>query len=131
MFDPPLSQISKDVRKDVDKQLEHMFRAVALQVFAKIVVRTPVDTGNARGGWQASIFRPNLSNQPPSKANTITRLPQNPSLLPYWLSNPLPYIEVLEFGGYGPGGTAKTGGTGFSLQAPRGMIRVTLSEFKL
>jgi hypothetical protein len=130
MFDPPLNEIAEDVRKDVEEQTARMFEAQSLQLFAAIVRRTPVDKGTARGGWQVSILRPDLSGGPANKNAAITRVPKNPALLPFWLSNPFPWIEVLEFGGYGQGSgtTEKTGGTGFSLQAPRGMIRVTLAE---
>ena len=132
MFDPPLNEIADDVKKDVAKQSEDMFRALALQVFAKIVKRTPVDTGQARGGWNVSVFTPTLTPSPANKNASVTSLPKNPTLAPFWLSNPLPYIEVLEFGGYGKlNPTDKTAGTGFSTMAPRGMIRVTFSEFGL
>lgn len=133
MFDPPLKQIAKDVERDVAKQNARNFEAVALQLFARIVVRTPVDEGTARGGWQVSLARPNLTPSGPNKNATVSGVPKNPALLPFWLSNPLPYIERLEFGTYGTGSgaTGKTGGTGFSLQAPRGMIRVTFREFGL
>ena len=133
MFDPPLKKIAKDVQKDVDKISEQMFRATALQLFSKIVVRTPVDEGTARGGWQVSILRPDLSGGAANKNASVTSIPKNPNLVPFWLSNPLPYVERLEYGTYGKGAgtTEKTGGAGFSTQAPRGMIRVTFEEFGL
>jgi hypothetical protein len=42
-----------------------------------------------------------------------------------WLSNNLPYIEKLEYGGY-PDGPNTIGG--FSKQAPAGMVRVNMAR---
>jgi hypothetical protein len=130
-FDPPLSSIAKDIDKEIDTVNEKSFRAMALQLFSDIVIRTPVDTGAARGGFQADIGAavPRVPEQvQPNPNKDITGdIKKNPKLLDYVLSNPLPYIEKLEFGGYGPG--PKTEG-GFSKQAPRGMIRVSIQEFE-
>ncbi len=133
MFDPPLSKIKADVKKDVAKQAEQMFRVQGINLFNGIVTRTPVDEGTARGGWQVSLFRPDLSGGAANKTKEIKSLPKNPKLQPFWLSNPLPYVERLEFGTYGKGAgiTDKTNGTGYSTLAQRGMIRVTFAEFGL
>lgn len=133
MFDPPLKKIAKDVEKDIDRQSADMFAATALQLFSRIVVRTPVDTGAARGGWQVSIFRPDLSGGQSNPNASIITVPNNPKLADFWLSNPLPYIERLEFGTYGTGAgaTMKTTRDGFSVQAPFGMIRISMTELGL
>lgn len=132
MFDPPLNEIANDVQKDVAKQASDIFRSLTTQVFRNIVKITPAVTGQARGGWQQSVGFPVLTGGPPSKSPSFPIAPLNTELKPYYLANPLPYIEVLEFGGYGKlNPTDKTAGTGFSTLAPRGMIRVTFSEFGL
>lgn len=132
-FNPPLDQIAKDVETDVERLNEQAFRGIALQLFNLIVTETPVDKGTARGGWQPSLGAPNLAGGQANPVNSVTKLPPNFKLKPYYLSNPLPYIEVLEFGKYGKGegATGKTGGTGFSLLAPRGMIRVNMMRLGL
>lgn len=127
-FKPALDSVIDDMRGDSDEFIRRDFRATALQLFSLIVEETPVDKGTARGGWQPSIGIPNLSGGPASPHKTITSLPKNPLLVPYILSNPQPSIEVLEFGGYGPG--PKTTG-GFSKLAPRGMIRTNMKRLGL
>jgi hypothetical protein len=127
-FKPTLGNVIDDMRKDADDFIRKDFQATALQLFSLIVEETPVDKGSARGGWQPSVGVPNLLGGPANPNKTITSVPKNPLLLPYFLSNPLPYIEVLEFGGYGPG--PKTTG-GFSKLAPRGMIRTNMKRLGL
>lgn len=130
-FDPPLDKIAKDVDAEIDTVNEQRFRAAALRLFSAIVKRTPVDSGTARGGFQVDIgshaSRVPEQVQPNPNKNIAAEIKKNPKLLDYVLSNPLPYIEKLEFGGYGPG--PKTSG-GYSKQAPRGMIRVSIQEFE-
>jgi hypothetical protein len=44
----------------------------------------------------------------------------------FYLTNNLPYAEVIEFGGYSQGPKVKNG---FSRQAPKGVVRVTAKSF--
>jgi len=88
-----------------EQSAEQAFRALVLDIFRSIQIRTPVDTGRARGNWQVEF----------NGAQEAT------------IYNNSPYISKLEFGGYGDG--PKTTG-GYSRQAPRGFVRVTLSEFE-
>lgn len=43
------------------KQVNQIVRRAVLELFSRIVYRTPVDTGRARGGWQAG-FNPTMSS---------------------------------------------------------------------
>ncbi len=127
-FNPSLDSVIDDMRKDADEFIRRDFQATALQLFSLIVEETPVDKGTAKGGWQPSVGWPDLSGGAANPNKTITSLPKNPLLVPYILSNPLPYIDVLEFGGYGPGPLTVGG---FSKLAPRGMIRVNMKRLGL
>ena len=133
-----IDQFSADLEKFsqvMDIDLETMLKAVAFKLFDKFIRRTPVDTGRARGSWTMQEHRPdpsvlpentNISNGQATQtalASTVTKLSSPYTIL--YLSNNLPYIVVLEFGEYGEG--PKTSG-GFSLQAPLGMVRVSLAE---
>lgn len=124
-------------------------KATALDMFAQITYRTPVDTGRARANWQVSFGTPNSSvtqsvddsristNASQSVKTKAFQARQGDKIITWkqgdiWLSNNLPYISRLEYGTYGKGAgaTAKTGGTGFSIQAPAGMLRITVREFQ-
>lgn len=96
-------------------------KKLALELFRRIVMRTPVDTGRARGNWQLTIGAPATDILPIrrndaniSMAGAILNL-----MTPYsdiWITNNVPYILALEYG--------------HSDQAPKGMVRVSLDEVK-
>jgi hypothetical protein len=93
-------------------------RKVTLDMFARIVPRTPADTGRARAGWNVSDISPDPSvppegqeSYPPPVAGPLSAEPFQVA----YLTNALPYIEPLEFEGH-------------SKQAPNGFARITLAE---
>lgn len=102
-----------------------------------VVARTPVDEGRARASWQVSVGRPGQKVPPEAgsykEASAADALQAMSNLQPgqtVWISSALPYIVVLEFGGYPNPPKSKTGRTvgGFSRQAPQGMVRVTFED---
>ena len=105
-------------------------KKIVLDLLAGVVRRTPVDTGRARGNWQLSIGKP-------EEQEKVQKIPHFSVV---WLSNNLPYIEVLEFGKFTPKNPGpskdhrkkRKGKTwvkgGYSVQAPKGMLRVTLAQ---
>ena len=122
---------------------------IALEALRRIVLKTPVDTGRARSNWQLSIGRlPTEAVEgvfsPTRYAQTLsdaaTKLQTLPPFDIVYIANNLPYIQVLEHGSFRPpdpgpskdprpsrkGRVLVTGG--FSVQAPRGMVRVTFEE---
>lgn len=104
-----------------------------------VIFLTPVDTGRARASWGVSIGPPELGKFPPpgeySNPNPLDLTGGLAGLGPYqevWVTSNLPYIRVLEYGGYpnpARGGEGKVSG-GYSKQAPRGMVRVTFDQVK-
>ncbi len=142
-----------------ENNADQLVRKVLLDAYAKITKKTPVDTGRAKGNWNISAGSPDLSVDDNASDDSDVGTPSNPPALPsqaldvYYISNNLPYIEVLENGGYpvrGGGGTPgprgpsgprkkktkkpkrpKTTAAGFSVQAPEGMVKVTLQEITL
>lgn len=100
-------------------------RGAALRLFSSVVLKTPVDTGRARGNWQPSVGTAQSGtseNADKSGAGVIAeiqnaaekwaRSEQDEAI---YLVNNLPYIQALE--------------EGHSTQAPHGMVRTTLLEF--
>lgn len=117
-----------DNRRAVSRKV---FAAVNIQLAEKIITRTPVDTGRARGNWNATIDQPDDKTGSGSESSALSGARSTAAKIQpgqtFYLVNGLPYIRKLEYGGYGDG--PKTVG-GFSKQAPAGMIRVTAEEFR-
>ena len=138
------SDVSK-FAKLTGKSIDQTGASIALELFSSIIKDTPADTGRARGNWQCSLDAPitsqvNAGGAPGSESpapdgdgseakkaiadvrNTAIKFIGGTTI---YLTNNLPYIWSLEYGGYGrgDGATEKTGGTGFSIQAPAGMVR--------
>lgn len=129
----PFDKLAAKVKQDVD----NVVKAVTLETFSRVILRTPVDTGRARANWIASwdSWTPitNIATDPSGAAAIkeaevkILRAPVGGVM---YLTNSLPYAATLEYGGYPnppKGGKGKTEG-GFSRQAPQGMVRVTVEE---
>ena len=114
---------------------EIAMRKVVMDVLRGAVLRTPVDTGALAGNWQVTEGASSSAEQVAFAGGSGAALARamgelasvrfdNP-FSTWWISNPLPYAPVVEFGGYPPGpGTSG----GYSLKAPAGMLRVTLAE---
>ena len=115
------------------------FRTIRSKVILDIgrgtILKTPVDKGHARGGWQFTTDQP-ADNDVDRKADgamtEMTGIAAGAGVeVPVFMSNLAPYIGKLEHGGYPKdpvGGKGKTSG-GFSTQAPEGMLRTTIAEF--
>ena len=133
-----VQKFNTKARNDFDK----VRRRVFLEIGRRVIFKTPVDKGGARGGWQMTTDGPATTNVDRKGAEALTELTSKViaagRLDVMFLTNLMPYIRKLEFGGYpnppkssalSPDfGSGKTIG-GFSTQAPEGMVRVTLAEF--
>lgn len=134
----PLS-FEQQIKRIIDNRegvTREIFAASAIQVAEKVITRTPVDEGRARINWNPSINRydDSTTEEKPGEAAATSRATSRATAEAsklqlgdtFTLVNGLPYIRKLEYGGYGSG--PKTTG-GFSRQAPRGMVRITVDEF--
>lgn len=106
-------------------------RGTALDLFASIMKRTPVDTGRLRGNWQVELNRPATgevdatAQQAIAKGSSVTGRAK--LIDSVYVVNNLPYAAVIERGRIE--GNRRVGAKG-SLQAPFGMVRVTINDFK-
>lgn len=123
--------------KKAGASLDETSRAIVLDLFGKIIKDTPADTGRARGNWQTTIGAP--ANGEVSRTGEDGALAEiNSAAASFgagkviYLTNNLPYIWSLEYGGYGtgPGATEKTTRDGYSIQAPYGMVRVGVARIQ-
>lgn len=100
-----------------EKKIERTVRAVKLELFRSVILDTPVDTGRARGNWQATLDSPateEIENESMSVALAGVAANLGKINDVSFLANNLPYIEELE--------------DGSSKQAPAGMVRRNMAR---
>lgn len=102
---------------------DQVLRKVALDVFSRIVLRSPVDEGTFRGSWGVSLVgSPGIDNPQPDKTGQRT-IAGGAAVIAtasfgqtISIGSRLPYAYRLE--------------TGWSKQAPAGMVGLTVLEFE-
>lgn len=101
---------------------DDVVQKITMELFRAVILRTPVDTGRARGNWECTVGRPGTkvdqsaadragSGALSAASGVVSKTPAGSIV---YLSNNLPYIRRLEYG--------------YSKQAPVGMVRVS-AEF--
>lgn len=114
-----------------EKEASKAVRSVSLELFRRIVLKTPVDTGRARGNWHVTTEAPSeiynweMKDQGGGKtvAAAVEALANLDLSKTITLFNNIPYIVYLEGGRLGVGKPR-------SAQAPRGMVLLSISELK-
>lgn len=100
-------------------KLDTVTRKVTLDLFTSVVQKSPVDTGRFKGNWNFGTT-PNLSVSATINAARGLSEAQKALGIPaggvVYLSNGLPYARRLEYG--------------YSQQAPAGMVRLSVREFR-
>jgi hypothetical protein len=121
-----------DVTARIQQRVNQQVRYVTIGVFSSVIKMTPVDTGRAKGNWQCTIGSPAMgeNEQSDPEGSMIATVPNEAGQKVY-LTNNVPYIQTLEYGrfGTGDGATTKTTRDGFSIQAPYGMVRISIDRF--
>ena len=105
-----------------DEQAELFLEAMAMELISRLIKKTPVDTGRARGGWSSYALAkglpvpigPDLEEWARGLTESSFRERFGGAKSFIVISNAVPYIVVLEFG--------------HSSQAPAGMLRITFRE---
>lgn len=116
------SETSIEATRRLEAGYKALRNARLLHLFSMIVRSTPVDTGLARGGWRVGTseadWPPNTPD--PDGGSTIAAAKAELEKIHHWanvvISNGEPHIGALEGGHSG--------------QAPKGMVRVSVSAFK-
>jgi hypothetical protein len=121
----PIGHFALDIKRFVDKangNIDLVVRKVSLDLFSRVIIKSPVDTGRFRGNWQVAI-----GSVPPgvlevfdktgqvaiSKVTAETLNLKAGDVI--YLINNLPYARPLEYG--------------HSKQAPAGMVRTSAQEY--
>lgn len=118
---------------DFSNLSDRVFRITVIKFFGQIVKASPVDTGRFRANWFLTTSAPSVRVQPNSKKSEdevnqriIRKVDGSVGQRLFYLTNNLPYAEVIEFGGYGDGPKTING---FSRQAAKGVVRITAKNF--
>lgn len=136
-----LAQFNKEVTqfaKSIPGKVTAMQKKIVLEALRRLVEKTPVDTGRARGNWQVMIGSPASgqvggdwpktggspkTERPPLRPedndtilNGLAALTGLPKFQVVWISNNIDYIEFLE--------------RGDSTQTPEGMLAITIEELR-
>lgn len=113
--------------KGIHEKMNVVPRKIGLMLFTNIQQRTPVDQGTLRKSWTVSL------NGYPSNYNgsnqAISQAKYNDLIV---IATNQPYAPVVEYGLYPNPPKKPTGKTkgGYSVQAPTGMVRISVQEMK-
>ena len=131
----------RDYARRKNVEIRDVRKAYAFALYSSIVRKTPVDTGRARGNWQVTAGSP-AGGEVEDRMKTPRGMDSVPDVNgdeSIFITNNLPYITALEYGGYSDPvekGTynkrtksyeVRSDG-GYSKQAPHGMVGVTLAN---
>ncbi|MBE0534772.1 MAG: HK97 gp10 family phage protein [Phycisphaerae bacterium] len=117
-------EIRDFTKKMIPAEIVKLQTKIVLEALRRVVMRTPVDTGRARGNWHVTINRRsdhvNAALRDPDGSKTIAdgyaAIKDLPPFSTVWITNNLEYIEFLEHGS--------------SKQAPEGMVALTVDELR-
>lgn len=113
----------KRFAQEAQENWQTVSKKVALDLFRRFVMGTPVDTGRARGNWQCTIGSPaegTIEREDSSGQAVMAEVTQTVSgwdvdQVAICLTNNVAYIEALE--------------NGHSQQAPLGWVKVALRTY--
>lgn len=115
-----------DISRFVEKangNIDLVLRKISLDIFRRVIMKSPVDTGRFKGNWQVAIgTMPAGVLEIDDKSGTATIAKVTAVTLGLeagqviYLVNNLIYARPLEYG--------------HSKQAPGGMVRITVQEFQ-
>jgi len=122
-----LEQFNKEIddfaQRLVPEEVVKLQKKLVLEALQRIVKKTPVDTGRARGNWQTTIGESAEAaliaidkNGGATIAKGLAAIAELPPYSIVWISNNVNYIEFLE--------------AGSSKQAPSGMVSLTVEELR-
>lgn len=109
-------------KKNLRKRANALCRGVLLEAHGRLIRRTPVRTGRAKGNWNVGVGTIDRStNEDRRQAEALSEgqaviLGRFKAGDRAFITNSLPYIPNLE--------------DGSSKQAPQGMVKVTVAEMK-
>lgn len=131
-----IDNVKKAIAKN-KKQANIDVKSIYFSGLSTIIKGTPVDEGRARNNWFLTIGHPfGLSGRDSDKTGagsdaSLMTMPPHVLNKKIYFSNNLPYIGVLEYGGYPKLNNGRKTIGGYSTQltpfkSPKGWVRATL-----
>jgi len=109
--------------RKAERKMDLAVRKIALEMFRRIILKSPVLSGRFRGNWQLAIGSvPEGTLELDDKTGTATIAKGAATAMGFnagetiFFANNLPYARRLE--------------EGYSQQAPNGMVALTIQEFQ-
>lgn len=116
-------ELDKWFKDEVEDKIVQITRMIGLEALKRVILKTPVDTGRARGNWFVAIGSPSSAANGKADKPGQTTIDAGSAVITglteaqaVWITNNLPYIGRLE--------------NGYSQQAPAGMVAVTMAELE-
>lgn len=122
--------------KLTERRVQETVNLVTIDMFSRIVAKTPVDTGRLRGNWIPKKQSPDRGQYPyfdKSGQQAMVEIMaefRNSTADSHFLTNNLPYAAVVEYGLYPYGAETQKTINGYSKQAPQGMVRTVVGKFE-
>ena len=109
----------KKFAQSTNLEIETVVRKVAFDIYKGITQKTPVDTGRAKANWNIGLGNIDRTIQDATStelgsAGKLNIPRKGTGKKPIFITNSLPYINVLE--------------NGSSEQAPNGMVNLTMLD---
>ncbi|HDR0635842.1 HK97 gp10 family phage protein [Pasteurella multocida] len=111
-------------REKFSNKADLVLRKVGIETYERVRQKTPVDTGQLRASWTVSI-----NGMPQTYNGDLSALSSVKFGDGIIIATDKPYAPALEYGLYPKSGGRKTK-NGFSIQAPHGMVRITVQEIQ-
>jgi hypothetical protein len=137
--------LEQDMEKWVAKTIlktEAVAKIVINEVFSRVVDKTPINAdpvehrGYTKANWQIGLNEDGTSeinardpNGEQTKKRELSKVMSAPLQPVYYIYNNFGAANMLEYGLYSKSSTTGKTSGGFSVQAPYGMVRITLAEF--
>lgn len=127
-----------DFAKQAGENADLAVRKIMLDLHARLIEKSPVDTGRFRANWQYSVNAKATGTIDGNWTSERRAPPPKPPKIAagafgkvHYMTNNVEYANALEFGLYPISPKKKTGKTvgGYSRQAPQGIVGLTIIEF--
>lgn len=116
-------KIEEFTQKTINRS-DRLARAISLEAFNRVRIKSPVDTGQLRASWTAA--KNSIPSSFTGSKEAIASVKFGDSIS---IATDKPYAPVIEYGLYPKPGRGKTA-NGYSIQAPKGMVRITIHELE-
>ena len=121
-----MGAFAEQLRKFADKaqvDLETVVRKTVVQLMNAVVLRSPVDFGRFRANWMVGVgYKVTTTVETTDKSGDVSRARVEPAMATWspgmsiFITSHLPYAKRIEFG--------------WSKQAPSGVVRLTVQDFR-